>query len=50
MEDMTPKNKRLQYKGDINRNHSTGLDGPLPPPWRESGGEAPIFNLCKKDL
>ena len=50
MEDMTPKNKRLQYKEDINRNHSTGLDGPLAAPWKEGDGEAPIFNLCKKDL
>ena len=50
MEDMTPKNKRLQHKEDINKNHSTSLDGPLAAPWRESGGEAPIFNLCKKDL
>ena len=50
MEEMTQKNKRLQYKEDINKNHSTGLDGPLAAPWREGGGEAPIFNLCKKDL
>lgn len=50
MEDMTQKNKQLQYKEDINRNHSTSLDGPLAAPWREDGSEAPIFNLCKKDL